>query len=520
MSETDVSQLVELALSQFGDAWHCDNVCYLWIHNNWSETKGKPRPKDWGKQIKKLEKAVRDALIQRCPPPDPWARRSKSRSPPSPSRPHFPPRSFCSSLGSSSSAPDQDKAAIVARLMANPDAELKFDRAAASHVPLETLDGWISQLHLAVAESRVCSWARDMKPAEQGIHSLGISTLNYGYRFKFRFQDNECGELLYHGAAVGGVMDILRNNFRPRRTETREGFLWQNYGCVPPLVWFSRNYSCAAWYPNHMYCGQFALGEPLARDAPQPVRMVFHARVEISQRLAHKHQGNNDQHGFSPESVLSIVGLDVIATCFSLHTVNDWPITRLQDYCNVEVVAAQLNEILGQATTSPFLDEPFDPRCLLTKSPEEMSRLANLIQTREMLLQDQRELLAFHESIVGAEDELDAEAMGQLVRGASQRVRTLLAKADGITEAALDTVSTLLNSEDLADIDAQTKQTRKQLKKYKQKLRKAKADHYTDKCEVYEAACPDPIVAPQITEQAPARSSRSPSSYCGGASAQ
>ena len=396
------------------------------------------------------------------------------------------------------------------------------DWTATSHVPPPRLDDWVKEFHETVAASPLCSWPEDpvMKPTEQGIQALGIATLNYGYRFKFRFQDNECGELLYHGAAVGSVMDILRNNFRPRRTETREGFLLQNYGCVPPLVWFSRNYSCAAWYPNHMYCGQFALGEPLARDAPQPVRMVFHARVEISQRLAHKHQGNNDQHGFSPESVLSIVGLDVIATCFSLHTVNDWPITRLQDYCNVEVVAAQLNEILGQATTSPFLDEPFDPRCLLTKSPEEMSRLANLIQTREMLLQDQRELLAFHESIVGAEDELDAEAMGQLVRGASQRVRTLLAKADGITEAALDTVSTLLNSEDLADIDAQTKQTRKQLKKYKQKLRKAKADHYTDKCEVYEAACPDPIVAPQITEQAPARSSRSPSSYCGGASAQ
>ena len=66
MSETDVSQLVELALNQFGDAWHCDNVCYLWIHNNWSQTKGKPkkeswsRTKGWKKPIKELEEAVRN----------------------------------------------------------------------------------------------------------------------------------------------------------------------------------------------------------------------------------------------------------------------------------------------------------------------------------------------------------------------------------------------------------------------------------------------------------------------------
>ena len=153
-------------LAAFGNAGRDNqNLNYAWLHNNWSETKGKPRPKDWGKQIKKLEKAVRDALILRSPPPDPWARRSKSRSPPSPSRPHSPPRSLGSSLGSSSSAPDQDKTAIVARLMANSDAGLpeKFDRTAASHVPLETLDDWISELHLAVANSRLCSWPRVMK---------------------------------------------------------------------------------------------------------------------------------------------------------------------------------------------------------------------------------------------------------------------------------------------------------------------------------------------------------------------
>ena len=260
----------------------------------------------------------------------------------------------------------------------------------------------------------------------------------------------------------------------------------------------------------HMSCGQFALGEPLAQDAPQPVRVVIHARLEMSQRLEHKRQGNNDQHAFSPESVLSIVGLDVIATCFSLHTENErrfvWPTTRLSDYHNVEFLSAKLNEILkigpGQAITCPLLDEPLDPRGLHTKSPEEMSRLANLIQKREMLLQDQRELVAFHESIVRAEHEWDAEAMAQLVQGASQRVRTLLAKAEGITAAALDDVSSQLDSEYLADF-LQTKRSKKlQLKNYKRKLRQAKADHYTNMCEVYEAACPDPILTPEITEPA------------------
>ena len=509
MSETDCSELVELALNQFGDDWHCDNVNFLWIHKHWKETKDKPKPKNWGKQIRKLEQAVRNALTLRSPPPPLASRRAgRSRSPPRSRSPRSPPRSLGSSLGSSSST---EKGNIVARLMLS-DAALpkKLDRTAASHVPLKTLDDWIEQLHLAVAESPLCSWPRVMKPADQGIQSLGISTLHYGYRFKFRFKDNRRGELLFHGTSVGSALYILRENFRPRVTITKAPELLRKYGCVPPLVWFSREYSCAAWYPIHG--SHFALGEALAEDVDQPVRMIFHVRVESSQRLAKVHRGNNDQHGFSPESVLSIVGLDVIATCFSLHTVNerrfDWPRTRLSDYHNVEFLSAKLHQILGagQAIACPFLGEPLDPRGLHTKSPEKIAHLANQIQMREMLLQDQRELVAFHESIVRAEHEAEhewnAETMGQLVQGASQRVRRLLAKAEGSTEAALDTVSSQLNSEDFADIPSQTRQSKKQLKKYRRKLRLAKADHYTDKCEVYEAACPDPILAPEITEPA------------------
>ena len=58
---SDVKQLVELALAQFGDAWHKDNVNYTWLHKNWSHTRDRPRPNTWGAQIKQLERDVRKA---------------------------------------------------------------------------------------------------------------------------------------------------------------------------------------------------------------------------------------------------------------------------------------------------------------------------------------------------------------------------------------------------------------------------------------------------------------------------
>ena len=130
-----------------------------------------------------------------------------------------------------------------------------------------------------------------------------------------------------------------------------------------------------------------------------------------------------------------------------------------------------------------------------------------------MLLQDQRELVAFHALIVRGEGGWNSDDnMVQLVQGLSERVRSLLAKGaeaepEGITGAALDIVSSQLNSEELASIPSSGRELRKfigtkALKKYKAKLRKAKANDYTDKCEVYETACPDPIVAPEITKPA------------------
>ena len=44
---SDVGQLVAIALAQFGDAWHEDNVNYTWLHANWSQTRDSPRPKHW-----------------------------------------------------------------------------------------------------------------------------------------------------------------------------------------------------------------------------------------------------------------------------------------------------------------------------------------------------------------------------------------------------------------------------------------------------------------------------------------
>ena len=143
-------------------------------------------------------------------------------------------------------------------------------------------------------------------------------------------------------------------------------------------------------------------------------------------------------------------------------------------------------------------------------------RLAQMVKMRERLLQDQRELVAFHVLLVHDSGEWDSENMAELVRGLSARVRSLLlqsmeAEGTGCIATALDNLAVQLNSEELASIHASGRRLRqflgtKALKKYEAKLRKAKAEVYTDTCEVYETACLDPIVAPAIVT--PAVSSR------------
>ena len=70
------------------------------------------------------------------------------------------------------------------------------------------------------------------------------------------------------------------------------------YDCLPPMVWLSQKYSYAANYPMHKWKSKFALGEALADDAPQPMRAIFHVRVNKSEWLHKVDQGNNNQFSF------------------------------------------------------------------------------------------------------------------------------------------------------------------------------------------------------------------------------
>ena len=115
-----------------------------------------------------------------------------------------------------------------------------------SHEPLATLNEWVEKLWAAVAGSQYCSWEKastttqQASSRQQAIQSLGIATLIYGQRFKFRFEDNLHGELVWHGAAVGSVFEILQGNFKPTVASTHAGQLEQE----GPLVCFSGSYSC------------------------------------------------------------------------------------------------------------------------------------------------------------------------------------------------------------------------------------------------------------------------------------
>jgi len=401
------------------------------------------------------------------------------------------------------------------------------------------MDEWVAALHEAVKVSPVCSWEPGMTPSVQGIHSLGLCTLSYGYRFKFRFQDRadraESEELLplfYHGTRVGSVFEILRNNFRPRVCETGEEALKKAYGCVPPMVWFSQKYSCAANYPQHKWKGLFALGESLALDAPQPMRAIFRVRANKSEWLHKITQGKNNQFAFSPESLHSIVGLDLIATSLSAESVvNPWDTTHLGDYIDEDVLLAKLRGFfpdIAQPTHDMFTDPrhenlesksmPFDENYkLLTDSPDEMVRLASLVKKREELLEDEMKLMLFHEKIHQLEDgQVTAESIDQLVEELPKHLRDLLQDCGDEVPEGQDSVQVALGrlSEQKNEFDSAQKKYQKslnRLKKYKLRLRKAKG--LTEICEVYEKADPHPIEAPAITPSAPRKRRRTIEKY-------
>ena len=147
MSDTDVRQLVVLALAEFGYDWHDDNVTYMWLHTNWRQTRDRPRPTGaWGKQIRKLEHDVRTALTAERPPPDPMpAARHRSRSP------HRDPQVHQLEVPQASQVlaavvqrDTHQKQAIVDRLMANTAAQLSAgdheNWIPKAHVPMATID--------------------------------------------------------------------------------------------------------------------------------------------------------------------------------------------------------------------------------------------------------------------------------------------------------------------------------------------------------------------------------------------
>ena len=99
----------------------------------------------------------------------------------------------------------------------------------------------------------MCAWRVKPKGKDECIQAIGIATLRYGYKFKFRFYDpyggdgdvpdehnGEKGQLCFHGAPVGSVLAIMRDGFRPSRNATGDAKLLSKFGVLPPLVWFSR----------------------------------------------------------------------------------------------------------------------------------------------------------------------------------------------------------------------------------------------------------------------------------------
>ena len=112
------------------------------------------------------------------------------------------------------------------------------------HVPLKTVDEWVAQLHKAVEASNLCAWRVKPKGKDECIQAIGIATLRYGYKFKFRFNDpyrgngdvpaehvSETGQLCFNGAPVGSVLHILRNGFKPSNNSTGEDKLKSKFWC-------------------------------------------------------------------------------------------------------------------------------------------------------------------------------------------------------------------------------------------------------------------------------------------------
>ena len=109
--------------------------------------------------------------------------------------------------------------------------------------------------------------------------------------------------------------------------------------------------------------------------------------------------------------------------------------------------------------------------------------------------------MAFHSAIKCNDGQWDFDSVLQLVQGLPSCVRDLLQDCDP-EEPFQESLGRLQDAIGSLDGSQQAyQQALHKVKKYKQRLRKAKK--LTKICEVYEEADPDPIVAPEITEPAP-----------------
>ena len=526
VTELDVEEVCATALSQFGEAWHNDNVNYGWILEHWSKTHGLPRPKNWpSKNIKQLEAAVREKMTATHPPSDPASSRQTRNRSRSPHR--LQADTVSSQTGGFHSSNyswceddlQKRKQSIVRDLMEQCASALPEDPNwhPELYVPRQTIDAWVEELHNAVNESSHCAWPPGMTKRQQGVHAVGIATLSYGYCFKFRFVDNGVGTLVWHGSPASSVFPILRNSFMPRVTDTFSGELLKQFGCVPPLVWCSSSYKTAARYPSHLWVGNLPVGERIALDISQSLRFVFHVRVKKEERLANPpRKSEKNQQGYSPVSVLSIVGLDAIALSMSYaQSSENWPTYQLSDFSDIDALENWLATwILDNRPAPEFCNLPLDPRGLITRSPEHMTMMKRLFDRREQLLQDQAEIVAFHNDIATMDGPCTAEYMCQLLEGLSERVRALVVRCTmgspediNATQAAIDATSEALNSPELAQLPTGRRRGTvtgtNAIKKYKRVLRAAKHPDLCEKQEVYEWACPTPILAPERIPQKP-----------------
>ena len=272
--DSDVAELVCKAKGDFQDAWgDVGNVCYKWTHASWSKVGSLTR---LSSTVKNLTGAVWTALEESAPS-------ASSASSAGPSRKRIttkvdaktaqavfgaittePHDRMPYAADESAPAPPDQLRSIVDELIGT-----SWGDPRAPSDPLSTVDDWINRLDEKVASSSLSSWEQHddkgrLTPQRKlGIYSIGLATLECGFKFEIRFKDNGKGKLMYHGCPPGVVLYIIELGFHPTTTVTLSSSLLKKFGVVPPLVWFSGIYDCAAGYPQSDWAGDIALGVPL-----------------------------------------------------------------------------------------------------------------------------------------------------------------------------------------------------------------------------------------------------------------